>query len=244
MNYFTKITLLGLFLLTSNAFAQDDADEEKKLGWSGSGEAGLVNTTGNTESLALNFKAEVIRTTDRWRHRLFGTVLNTSENGITDNKRYTAELQSDRKLTEKGYLFAVYRYDADRFGAYDPSQTLTAGYGNQLMKSEKHALKGEIGAGYRNLKDRISRESEGEFIMRFVLDDNWQVWKTTNWSNRLLVETGSNNTFSQFDTALAVSMTEKFAVKIGFQVRNNSKLPPGDSEHTDTVTTVNLVYGF
>jgi putative salt-induced outer membrane protein len=112
------------------------------------------------------------------------------------------------------------------------------------MKSEKHALKGEIGAGYRNLKDRISRDSEGEFIMRFVLDDNWQVWKTTNWSNRLLVETGSNNTFTQFDTALAVSMTEKFAVKLGFQVRNNSKLPPGDSENTDTVTTVNLVYGF
>jgi putative salt-induced outer membrane protein YdiY len=39
-------------------------------------------------------------------------------------------------------------------------------------------------------------------------------------------------------------MTEKFAVKLGFEARNNTKIPPGDTEHTDTITSVNLVYNF
>ena len=39
-------------------------------------------------------------------------------------------------------------------------------------------------------------------------------------------------------------MSDKLAISVGFEVRNNSKIPPGDSEETDTTTTVNLVYNF
>jgi putative salt-induced outer membrane protein len=77
-----------------------------------------------------------------------------------------------------------------------------------------------------------------------LLDDAWQVFSTTSWTNRLLIETGSNNTFTQWNTGLTVSMTDAFALKLGFELRNNSNIPPGDSEKTDTVTSVNLVYGF
>jgi putative salt-induced outer membrane protein len=244
MKYFTKIILLGTLLLTSSVYAQDAAEEGPELGWSGSGEFGLVNTTGNTESFALNLKLDFIKTTELWRYRFGATALHTSENSVKDNQRYQIEAQADRKLGEKSWLFGVYRYDADKFGAYDPSQTFTAGYGRQLMKSEKHSLKGEIGGGYRKLKNTVGGETSSDAIVRFLLDDQWQVLKTTKWTNRLLVETGSNNTFTQFNTGVAVSMTDKFAVKVGFELRNNSELPPGDSENTDTITTVNLVYGF
>jgi putative salt-induced outer membrane protein len=229
-------------LLAANVYAQDE--EEIELGWTGNGEFGLVNTTGNTESFALNMRLEFIKTTETWRHRFAATSLVTTEDGDQDNERYTAEIQSDRKLGEKSYLFGVYRYDADRFGAYDPQQTATAGYGRELMKSEKHELKGEIGAGYRNLKETVSGDSSSEVIVRLLLDDTWQVFKSSVWTNRLLIETGADNTFTQFNTGLAVSMTDKFAVKLGFEIRNNSKVPPGDSENTDTITTMNLVYNF
>jgi putative salt-induced outer membrane protein len=234
----------GLFLLATSVYAQDDAEEEVKLGWSGVGELGYVKTTGNTDSSALNGKLEFIRTTENWRYRFLGTVLTTSENGTKDNERYTAEAQADRKLDEKSYVFGVYRYDADKFGSYDPSQSATVGYGRELMKSENHVLKGEIGVGYRKLDERLTGESESDAILRFLLDDAWQVFKTTSWTNRLLVETGSNNTFTQWNTGLTVSMTDAFAIKVGFELRNNSKVPPGDTEKTDTITSVNLVYNF
>ena len=214
------------------------------LGWTGTGEFGFVSTTGNTESEALNAKLNFVRTKERWRHRFSATALSTSEDGIKDNERYTLEIQSDRALSTKSWLFGSFRWDADKFGSYDPQLSVTAGYGHQLMKSEKHELKGEIGAGYRKLEERITGFSSSEAIVRFLLDDSWQIWSTTLWTNRLLVETGSSNTFTQFNTGLAVSMTTKFAVKLGFEARNNTTVPPGDSESTDTITSVNLVYNF
>jgi len=60
----------------------------------------------------------------------------------------------------------------------------------------------------------------------------------------LLVESGSDNTFTQFNTGIAVAMNESFALKFGFEVRNNSDVPPSVSEKTDTTTTMNLVYNF
>jgi len=237
------IVLGGLYLFAANVFAQDE-EEEVELGWEGSGEFGFVSTTGNTETVALNTKLNFILTQERWRHRFTGTALNTSEDGIQDNERYTMELQSDRKLSEKSWLFGAFRWDADKFGSYDPQMSLTAGYGHQLMKSEKHELRGEIGAGYKKLEERESGDSSSDAILRILLDDSWQIFKTTQWTNRLLIESGSTNTFTQFNSGLAVSMTESFAVKLGFELRNNTDVPPGDTESTDTITSVNLVYNF
>ena len=256
MKYLIKIALAGMLLLTATAYAQDE--EEAVDAWEGTGEFGFVNTTGNTESVAMNAKLNFVRTGKRWRHRFSGTALMTSEDGETDNERYTMEVQSDRKINEKAWLFGAFRWDADKFGSYDPQVSLTAGYGRQLMKSEKHGLKAEIGAGYRRLEEAASvpvigvplpeepgsDNTSSEAIVRFLVDDSWQVFKTTLWTNRLLVESGSSNTFSQFNSELAVSMTDRFAVKLGFEVRNNTKIPPGDTEHTDTITSANLVYNF
>jgi len=212
--------------------------------WDGTGELGFVNTTGNTETVAFNMRLNFVRTGKRWRHRFTGTAMNTSENGIQDNERYTVEVQSDRKLSEKSWLFGALRWDADKFGSYDPQLSLTTGYGRQLMQSEKHELKGEIGAGYRKLTETFSGHSSSEAIARFLLDDWWQIFASTRWTNRLLIEAGSSNTFTQFNTGLAVSMSDRFAVKLGFEIRNNTKVPPGDSVHTDTISSANLVYNF
>jgi len=247
MKYFTKIALASLLLLATSVYAhEEEAEEEVVKPWEGAGEFGFVSTTGNTDSTALNMKLNFIRNGERWRHRFSGTALMTSENGDKDNERYTMEVQSDRKLSERNWLFGAFRWDADKFGSYDPQMSLTAGYGHQLMKSENHELKGEIGAGYRKLEERVSGDSSSEFIGRFLLDDSWQVFTTTLWTNRLLVEAGSSNTFTQFNTGLAVAMNSKFAVKLGYEYRHNTDVPVdiADSKKTDTITSVNLVYNF
>lgn len=226
------------------AAATDPLDIPPVSPWEGSGEFGLVTTTGNTETVKLNMRLNFVRTGKKWRHRFTGTALNTSEDGIQDNERYTVEVQSDRKLSDISWLFGAFRWDADKFGAYDPQTSLSAGYGRQLMKSDKHELKGELGVGYRRIEETESGFTDSDAIVRFLLDDWWQIWKSTRWTNRLLVETGSSNTFSQFNTDLAFSMTDRLAVKLGFEIRNNTRIPPGDSEHTDTITTANLVYDF
>ena len=244
MRDLVKFFVVGCLILASADILAQDEEEAVVDAWEGTGEFGFVNTTGNTESVAMNLKLNFVRTTDRWRHRFSGTALVTSEDGNTDNERYTVEIQSDRSLSEISWLFGVLRWDADKFGSYDPQVSVTTGYGRQLMKSEKHELKGEIGAGWRKLEERVTGNSSSEAIARFLLDDSWQVFKTTKWTNRVLVETGSSNTFTQFNTELAVSMTDRFAIKLGFEARHNTSIPPGETEKTDTITSANLVYNF
>ena len=127
MHYLVKIVLASvLFLTAASVYAHEEKVEEEVVEpWEGSGELGFVNTTGNPETVALNFKLNFIRTGERWRHRFTGTALNTSEDGHTDNERYTVEVQSDRKLSEKSWLFGAFRWDADKFGAYDPQVSMT-----------------------------------------------------------------------------------------------------------------------
>ena len=247
MKYLPRIALAATLTLSISVYAHEEEVEEEDHGpWEGAGEFGFVDTSGNTNSTAMNLKLNFIRTGKRWRHRFTGTALMTSEDGDKDNERYTMEVQSDRKLTEKSWLFGAFRWDADKFGSYDPQLSLTVGYGYQLMKSEKHELRGEIGGGYRKLEARVSGDTNSEFIGRFLLDDSWQVFKSTMWTNRLLVEAGSSNTFTQFNTALAIAMNSKFAVKVGYERRHNTDVPDdiADSEKTDTITSVNLVYNF
>lgn len=246
MRNLVKMAVAGSLFLSAASVCAQDAEEEVVDPWEGTGELGFVSTTGNTETVALNAKLNFIRTGHKWRHRFTGTALRTSEDGDTDNERYTVEVQSDRKLNEKSWMFGAFRWDADKFGSYDPQMSVSAGYGRQLMKSDTHELKGEVGLGYRNLEERVSGESSNEAIARFLLDDTWQVFKTTAWTNRLLVESGSSNTFTQFNTGLAVSMNERFALKLGFELRHNTDVPVdiADSESTDTITSANLVYNF
>lgn len=244
MNNLLKATLAGsVFLFTANVFAQDE-EEAVDYGWNSTGELGYVSTSGNTDSTAFNVALEVLKNTENWRYRIAGTALITSKDGDKDNERYSAELQGDRKLDEKSYLFGVYRYDADKFGAYDPQQSFTVGYGRELMKSDNHLLKGEVGVGYKKSKARVSGNTDSEAIARLMLEDAWQIVASTAWNNRLLVEYGSDNTFTLFNTGLVVSMTERLALKLGWEYRHNSTIPAGTAEKTDTTTSANVVVNF
>ena len=57
------------------------------------------------------------------------------------------------------------------------------------------------------------------------------------------LEAGTGNRYYQNDSGLSVSMTEKLAVKLGFQVRYNSTVEPG-VKNADELFTTNLVYNF
>ncbi|MDQ1243124.1 MAG: putative salt-induced outer membrane protein, partial [Pseudomonadota bacterium] len=68
-----------------------------------------------------------------------------------------------------------------------------------------------------------------------------QLTETTKIVERFLVETGSENTYFQNDLGLEVSMSDRLALRVGYQYRRNTDVPPG-VEKTDTLTTLGLIY--
>jgi putative salt-induced outer membrane protein len=230
-----------LLSVSTQMLAQDA--EEPPEGWRGAGELGYVKTSGNTDTSSLNLALEFIYEQEKWRHTLGGSMLKSSKDGTTDADRWTARGQSDYKFSEKSYIFASVRHDADKFSGYNPVTSFSAGYGRQLVDTEKQYLLAEIGAGYRLQKVALTGEKEDGAILRGRVDYRWTISESTEFGNLFLVEYGSDNTYLQNDTSLTVAINKAFGVKLGYQYRHNTK-PPLGSDATDQQFTTNLVYNF
>ena len=59
----------------------------------------------------------------------------------------------------------------------------------------------------------------------------------------MLLDAGDENTYFESETALSTKIDDSLAAKISYLVRRNSS-PPPDTEKSDRITTVSLVYGF
>ncbi|MDX1461245.1 MAG: DUF481 domain-containing protein [Xanthomonadales bacterium] len=240
MNYLVKTSVVSLLLMlpTGAALAQSSADE----GWSGKGELGLVSTTGNSETESLVLGVSIIKEQDKWRHRVAADALSAEDSGETTAERYGFEWQSDYKLDDVSWVLGSLRYESDEFSSYDNQQILTFGYGRQLLDNAKHQLVGEIGLGYRDAELQIGGSETGA-IVRGLLDYSLAVTDNSEFTNRFLVESGSDNTFIKNLLGFSVSMNDKFAMKFGFEYRHNTDVLPGKDD-TDTITSANLVYNF
>jgi putative salt-induced outer membrane protein YdiY len=107
-----------------------------------------------------------------------------------------------------------------------------------LRRSREETLvKSEAG----EVLDRIPGAVEDEVVATFSSNYEHDLTATTKLRNKLLAESGADNTSLANDIALEVSMTSSFALAVGFGIRYNSD-PPPLSESTDTLTTLNLVY--
>ena len=111
-----------------------------------------------------------------------------------------------------------------------------------MLDNAKHQLVGEIGIGYRDAELQTGLTESGA-IVRGLLDYSLAVTDNSEFTNRFLVESGSDNTFIKNLAGISVSMNDRFALKFGFEYRHNSDVAPG-TDDTDTITSANLVYNF
>lgn len=229
--------------------------------WTGAGEVGFAATSGNTKSQNLNAKLAFKKEDAQWKHNFFLNALRSKGETDGDYKltanRYEAGASSGYKFDERSYLVGAARYENDDFSPYSYQWVISLGYGYTIIKNQQTELSAEIGPGYRRLDKRpytvtagdppvttiIDPDVEGNVVGRGLITFKHKFNDVTSFENTSLIETGSNNTFLQNDAGLAVSMNEKLALKLGYQIRHNSDVSPGKKK-TDQLVTTNLVYKF
>ncbi len=226
----------ALMIIPVAAFAADN-------GWSGQGEMGLAISKGNTDSQTLVGSLGLGREDVRWTHSLGASFLYGKNDGVQNARRYEVFGTTGYRMNERSYMFASMRNERDRFASNEYQWTLAAGYGHQLINNDTTQLKMEIGPGYRWAKLQGVRIHNNEAILRGFMDFSHKLTPTTSLYDTLLIEAGSDNTFASNNLGLQVQMTDALALKAGFEVRHNTDVLPG-TRRTDTLTTVNVVYGF
>jgi len=219
--------------------------------WTGKGEAGLVISSGNTETQTANVKLALAREVDKWKNSFGLAGLYASDDVGTTAQRWEAIAQSDYSFTPKAFWFGAARYEDDEFSGFEYQATLSTGLGRKFIDADTTKFVGTAGVGYKILESRDSFDDTGvliatgerqtDAILRGTLDYEHKFNANTSMLDKSIVEAGNDNTFVQNELSLQVKMMERLALAVGYAVRHNTD-PPAGFEKTDTLTTINLVY--
>jgi putative salt-induced outer membrane protein len=224
--------------------------------WTGKGQLGFLESSGNTSATALNGNLDMTLLEDPWKHELYIGGLYGVSNGITSAERYEGRWQSNYTMSAKVFAFGGLRYEHDLFDGFQFQASGTGGLGYKIFDSDRTKLAVQLGVGYRDLRPEIlDKDANGNVVSRTLepssssavgtagLDFTQVLSSTTTLTDKALVESGSGDTLFTNDLALAVKMSTKLALSLGYSIKDNSS-PPGGLKKLDTVASANIVYAF
>jgi putative salt-induced outer membrane protein len=229
-------------LVSGLVFAQAQPAAVEESPWSGAASFGYLSTAGNTETTSYNTKFAVGYTSGDWEHAFSASAHGSDEAGITKAEAYQAGWQSDYNLTERDFLFGTVDWRKDRFSGVDQQLSETIGYGRRLLDTPKHSLDVGLGIGHRQA-DLADGTSESGAIGRGNLDYVWTFSETAGFDQKIVVESGADNTYIESVSAVRAKLLGDFALVFSYTIKQNSDVPVG-SEKTDKLTAISIEYAF
>lgn len=237
-----RVILLMLVPLGGTAIAQDAQEQQDEGPISGKAAAGYLATSGNTESTNANAAFELLYERDIWTHEFALNGVMATNDGNTEAEAYAFTYEGRRDLGERGYFFTALDWERDEFSAFDQRISETLGYGRRLVRTDSHELNFEIGAGARQA-ERRDGTTRDDAIGRSTLDYVWTVNDTTEFSQDLVIESGSANTRTQAVSELRARLFGDVALVLSYRIKRNSNVAPG-IEKTDSYSAISLEYAF
>ncbi len=233
--------LLACLLVTFCTVA--NAEHEGVPHWQGEGELGYTAASGNTDSTNLNASLGISRESGAWKHSASLDLIQAEadDEDSADSKVFRA--RSEHAYGETSYLFAGTRYEDDKFSGFDFQASITAGIGRTFVDSEQHRFEASAGLGLRRLRDRFTREDEDDSIVTAEALYEYRIGENATLSEKLLIESGDENTYTESETALSTRINGNLSLKLTYLYKRNSDVPP-DTDKNDEIVTVSLVYGF
>jgi putative salt-induced outer membrane protein len=211
--------------------------------WTGKGEAGVAIANGNSDTRTANAKVAVGHKAGNMEYTLGFAGLYVRTGGDTTARRWESMFQ-DRYSFGAGhtYWFGGARYEVDHFSGFAHQGVLDTGIGHKFIDTDATKLSSQVGAGYKFWQTLdVPGDKDSSIAGTAALDFSQKLTATTSLTNKFGAEVTSDNNFLQDELALAVKMSDRLALSLGYAVRHNSDPPPGFKK-TDTLSTMNLVY--
>jgi putative salt-induced outer membrane protein len=227
---------------------------ESTDGWVGSGQSGLLLSSGNASALAVNGKLDLARSDGIWRQAVFLSALYGRNQAQVSGERGEFRYQLDRQFAGRNYWFTGVDAVRDLFSGFDARVTISSGFGRRFIDSNKTKLSANVGIGYEMFREQtLLRDDHGDIIGRvsgpaihslagtFGLKGEQTLSANTKVLENLAVITASGETSIANDLALTVAMGGQLALSVGYGIRANTNPPPG-AKKLDQTTSVNIVY--
>jgi putative salt-induced outer membrane protein len=224
--------------------------------WTCKGQAGYTSSQGNTEAKSANAALDMAYLDGPWNHLFHLGGLYGQNAGVVAAERWDTLWQTNYSFTPDLFTFGALRYAHDMFSGFDYQASAATGLGYKFFNTPTTQLSAQVGVGYQVIRpEDITKDGDGVVTSRVLLPSENSVigtlgvnysqalTSTTTLSDKLLVNAGSIDTLVTNSLALAVKISTKLALSVGYNIQDNTK-PPDGLKKLDTLETVNLVYSF
>jgi putative salt-induced outer membrane protein len=239
--------------LAAPALADDPPPPEHT--WFGKGQFGFLDSKGNSDAESVNGNFDVSRIDGPWKNEIYVGALYGESSGVVSAERWEAREQTNYNISKELFVFGALRGEHDLFDGFQYQASASGGLGYKFIDTPNTQLSAQVGAGYRRLRPelitvnapgnvtRTLLPQSGEAIGTMEVDFSHKFSESTTLTNKFYSEYGSDNTLLQDQIQLAVKMTTKLALSVGYSIIDNTD-PPAPLKKVDNLTTVNLQYSF
>jgi len=245
-NIVTAALALGLALFAPATLAADEAEEKA---WSDEAEFSYVTTGGNADVQTLSAKNRYkIDFADDYTFLWKLEALKGETDGVLTAERYATDLRLEYAF-DHAYIYGNAGWLQDTFAGLDRRAHRGVGGGYKFLDGPTAFLKAEAGVNdvresYTDSAmnpDRHSTEGRlfGEYTYAFTKKNRF------SQSLELLRDLSDSTRYrANSETALIAALTDRFSIKLSYELRYNHRPVPETLRRTDRVLSTALVANF
>ena len=214
---------------------------------------GFTHASGNTSATTATFKTDAVRATDIDKWILYGEGLRAHSEGVTSGNRIRLGGRYDWNLSPRLFSFGSLELERDTVAELDRRTNVGTGLGYKLI--DRDDLRFSTFGGLSLTSDRYlaPRLVDGELRLRFDRptallgeESTHKMTASTTANQRLVISSDLDNRGAfraQWDSNLAVAMTNTISLTVGLNLRYDSAPAPG-LKGTDSLLTTGIAMKF
>lgn len=202
--------------------------------------AGYNTQSGNTRKSNLSSSTTLTWFQKTNAYSIWGEAANNSADERRNSEKYQAGARARHNLNDDNYLFTQGNWLSDRYNGYRARNTLTGGYGRQVLKGPIHNLRLEAGPGVRH-DEYYGGGRSTKALAYGAASYTYQLTDNTKFIQGLSILANGDATINS-ETGLNVDMNEHLSLKFAYNITWNESPPKSAPKHTDTKTSLSLVY--
>ena len=210
------------------------------------GDAGFVNTTGNTEVTTINLGNRLEFAAKGWGvTQTFGLIQGRLD-GETNTSLWRAGVRGDRTLSPWLGLFIRSEFDRNTFAGIRSRFNQSAGLSAQLIDTERTKLRSELGGGYVWQRGVPPAPDQDFAAGRAALAFDRFLSGTSRFSQTIEILPNFKNGDDvriNTQTSLVAPITSGIAMKASYEIRYDGLPEPGFKE-TDRIFTTGVQVTF
>ena len=246
----TKETVTLIRSKEEQASYEAELARQRQAVWSGSADAGLSATRGNTDTLVISVGSQVARTTQRDKLSFYAASLfarnGTSGVSITTAEAIRGGARYDRNLSDRLFGFALTDLERDKFQQLDLRLVFGGGLGYHARKTERTRLDLFAGGSYNREKftTGLTRNSAEALVGEEL---SYKLSDSTTLAQRAVLYPNLSE-FGEYRFAFDLTGVTKLTRQLGLQAtisdRFQSNPLPGIKKNDLILTTgIRLTFG-